>query len=118
MVPGIVALVGICVLIALAVGNIYLPPLSYKRSAWLCNDRGFQVRKGIWFRKVTSVPRARVQHTDVQQGPVARSYGLAKLTIHTAGTANSSIEVEGLSLEVASKLRDALIEDRSFEDGV
>jgi uncharacterized protein len=95
---------GVCLLVLgfLVFLNIYIPPLSHSRAAWSCDARGFQMRKGIWWRK----------------GPMQRSYGLAKLTIHTAGTQNSTVEVEGLNHEVAMQLRDILIEDRSFQDAV
>ncbi len=118
MVLGIAGSVCLLVLGFLVFINIYIPPLSHSRAAWSCDARGFQIRKGIWWRKVTSVPRSRVQHTDVHQGPMQRSYGLAKLTIHTAGTQNSTVEVEGLNHQVAMQLRDVLIEDRSFQDAV
>ena len=118
MVLGIAGSVCLLVLGFLVFLNIYLPPLSHSRAAWSCDARGFQMRKGIWWRKVTSVPRSRVQHTDVHQGPMQRSYGLAKLTVHTAGTQNSTVEVEGLNHEVAIQLRDVLIENRSFQDAV
>jgi uncharacterized protein len=115
---GIAASVCLFVIGSLIASNIWLPPLSHARAGWSCDARGFQVRKGIWWRKITSVPRSRVQHTDVHQGPMQRAYGLAKLSIHTAGTQNATIEVEGLCYEVAMQLRDALIEDRSFQDAV
>jgi membrane protein YdbS with pleckstrin-like domain len=68
-----------------------------------------EIRRGIFWRREITIPRARVQHTDVRQGPLQRQYGVAKLVIHTAGTEAASIELNGLSLPIAKWLRDALI---------
>ena len=55
------------------------------------------------------VPRSRVQHIDVSQGPIERSYGLATLSIHTAGTEYSKVDLPGLGHSVALTVRDALL---------
>ena len=93
------------------------PGLSYQYSSYLVNDRGIEIRDGVYWRKVIAVPRSRVQHIDVSQGPVQRAYGLATLTIFTAGTAYSSVPLSGLAHETALALRDALLPKRT-DDGV
>ena len=45
-----------------------------------------EIWSGVLWRQAVVVPRSRVQHIDVSQGPIERSYGLATLSIHTAGT--------------------------------
>jgi len=55
------------------------------------------------------VPRSRIQHTDVTQGPYERRFGLATLVVYTAGTEHASIPIEGLSHETALAFRDALL---------
>ena len=62
----------------------------------------------MW-RQVTSVPRSRVQHIDVAQGPLIRRFELAQLIIHTAGTEHATVELNGLAHDVALRLRDFLI---------
>jgi membrane protein YdbS with pleckstrin-like domain len=94
------------------------PRLQYESTGWRLDDSGFVMRSGVLWRKVVSVPRARVQHADVHQGPLMRYLGLAQLVIHTAGTQNASVEIQGLNHKVAEKVRDALIEDREMNDGV
>ena len=42
------------------------------------------------------VPRSRVQHTDVSQGPVERRFGLGTLVIYTAGTDYARVDLAGL----------------------
>jgi uncharacterized protein len=89
--------------------QVYLPR-SHNAAGWMLSDRGIEIRKGVWWRHVTVVPKSRIQHTDLQQGPVLRAYGLAKLAIFTAGTENAEVELEGLSLETAQQVRDRLME--------
>jgi len=56
-----------------------------------------------------TVPRSRIQHTDVSQGPLQRPFGLATLTVHTAGTQFAAVPLSGLAKEVAEAIRDQLI---------
>jgi uncharacterized protein len=95
-----------------------LPKKAHEHASWCLTPSGLEIRRGIWWRSQISVPLARVQHTDVHQGPLMRKFGLAKLIVHTAGTENSTVELNGLSFGTAQRLRDALIEHRGELDGV
>ncbi len=74
------------------------------------NDKGIRIRSGVVFRSVVSVPRSRVQHTDVSRGPIERSHGLATLIVHTAGTEHASVTLSGLAESDANAIRDYLID--------
>ncbi len=86
------------------------PHIRYQHIRYRVDGNGFTVRRGVLWRSITSVPKARVQHTDVSQGPLQRNYGLASLVIHTAGTQDSSVTVRGLPHATATRIRDYLIE--------
>lgn len=75
---------------------------------WLMTD-GLLVSRGVWWRSEKFVPLARIQHTDVGQGPIARHYGIATLKVFTAGTVAGEVDVEGLGREDAIALRDQLL---------
>jgi membrane protein YdbS with pleckstrin-like domain len=92
------------------------PRWDYEHSKWRLDARGFEIRKGVFWRHQITVPAARVQHVDVSQGPLQRRYGLATLTIHTAGTQNESVAFEGLSHAVAIALKDRLIVEKEAVD--
>jgi len=122
---GLLSLVtGSCSLAYLLLGGLLawatqvLPKKAYDRAGWCLTPSGLEIRRGIWWRSQISVPLARVQHTDVHQGPLMRRFGLAKLIVHTAGTENSAVELNGLSFATAQRLRDALVENRGDIDGV
>lgn len=76
---------------------------------WRLDDDGFRVRKGRWWQKEIFIPRSRVQHLDIHNGPMERSRGLATLVIHTAGTQSHALKQDGFSLETATQLRNALV---------
>jgi uncharacterized protein len=78
---------------------------------------GLLVVRGVWWHSEIFVPRARVQHTDVTQGPLARSFGMATLKVFTAGTQHSLIDVPDLAHRSAIVLRDTL-HDRGASDAV
>ena len=103
--------------------HIY-PTLWYRRASYVLSQTAIEIRTGVWWRTVTSVPRSRIQHTDVEQGPLMRKYGIAKLIIHTAGTQHATVELVGLSRQQADRTRDHLIarvagaHERGRGDGV
>ena len=64
------------------------------------------------------VPRTRVQHLDIERGPIERHYELASLVVHTAGTRQHALRIAGLPDADAVALRDALVPDSSRHDDV
>ncbi|WP_241229889.1 PH domain-containing protein [Tsuneonella rigui] len=71
------------------------------------SDR-LRVVRGLWFHSDTVVPFGRVQHIDLSQRPLERAFGLATLTVHTAGTHNSSVSLPGLAQADAAAMREAI----------
>ncbi len=85
------------------------PRIRYE-TTWVGLDAdGLAFEHGWLWRHQISVPRSRIQHTDVTQGPLERRFGLATLVIYTAGTEHASIPIEGLSHDTALAVRDALL---------
>ncbi len=104
---------GLLVLLALFLLVAYLwPAARHRRLRYLVDEGGLRIRRGVFWRMVIWIPITRVQHTDFSQGPVQRRFGLATLTVHTAGTAGASISLEGLEYEIAKRLCEHLRPDR------
>jgi hypothetical protein len=70
---------------------------------------GLLIKRGVVWQKETFVPRPRIQHTDVDQGPIARRFGIATLRVFTAGTNAGELEIDGLAREDSIALRDKLL---------
>jgi membrane protein YdbS with pleckstrin-like domain len=73
------------------------------------DDRTIEIRRGVYWRAVITVPRSRVQHTDVSQGPLERSFGLGTLVIYTAGTEHAKVSLSGLEHTRALRIREHLL---------
>lgn len=91
--------------------------LSHNATVFRVNEQGLEIRRGVLWRRVISVPRSRVQHTDVGQGPLQRRFGLATLTVHTAATRTPSVQLVGLARETAMRVRENL-RQTGEDDGV
>ncbi|HEX9806745.1 MAG TPA: PH domain-containing protein [Alteraurantiacibacter sp.] len=87
---------------------IGLPWRRYKARGYRMGADRLQVVRGLLFHKDTIVPFGRVQHIDVEKGPVERYYSLATLVLHTAGTHNASVTLPGLAEEDALAMREAI----------
>jgi len=85
------------------------PKWEYARAGYRIRPDRIEVWSGLLFRRAISVPISRVQYTDVKQGPVQRSHGIATLVVHTAGTLTSSVEFPGLPPALAAEVRDWLV---------
>lgn len=87
------------------------PALAYRFTTYRIDTNGLEIRRGVYWRTITSVPRSRVQHTDVSQGPLERRFGLGTLIVYTAGTAHSQVSLPGLTFDVARGIRTHLLPD-------
>jgi membrane protein YdbS with pleckstrin-like domain len=96
--------------VLLAAWIVWWPALRYRRTSYVVSDESLVIRRGVWWRAVHTVPRSRVQHTDVSQGPIERAWELATLVVYTAGTEHASISLSGLRHETANAIRDHLVE--------
>ncbi|WP_285712663.1 PH domain-containing protein [Erythrobacter oryzae] len=100
---GIIA--GPVLLIALAL-IIRIPMTRYNARGYQISADRLRVVRGLMFRSDTVVPFGRVQHIDVAQGPIDRFFGIATLTLHTAGNHNASVALPGLGEELAREMRE------------
>jgi membrane protein YdbS with pleckstrin-like domain len=89
------------------------PPIDYRHQSYYVDERGIEIRHGVFWRSVENVPRSRVQHIDVSQGPLERRFGLGKLSIYTAGTDYALVALRGLTHERALLIRDHLLPGES-----
>jgi membrane protein YdbS with pleckstrin-like domain len=101
--------VGLLFFGGLALLSHHTPRLRYETTRVGLDVDGLEFEHGWLWRHQISVPRSRIQHTDVTQGPYERRFGLATLVVYTAGTEHASISIEGLSHETALAFRDALL---------
>ena len=109
-------LIGVVLLACIA--GTWLGYRSWKFSAWKLDDTGLHVRRGRWWQREVLVPRSRVQHLDIERGPIERNFGLATLVVHTAGIRTHALRQPGFADADAVALRDALVPASARHDDV
>lgn len=107
---GVLPLGAIFVPIAVLAGWFVLraPLRRYSARGYTMGADRLRVVRGLLFRSDSVVPFGRVQHIDLDQGPLERMYDLATLTVHTAGTHNASVRVPGLLNADAIAMRETI----------
>lgn len=104
---------GLAAMLGLA---LWRADLAFRYTRWCLDDDGLRVRRGRFWRSEVLVPRARVQHLDIERGPIERRFGLATLVVHTAGTRLNAVRQPGFDEDSATRLRDALVPHQREHD--
>jgi uncharacterized protein len=86
----------------------FAPARRFNRWGYQKDTDELQVQHGLLTQIHTVVPLDRVQHLDIAQGPLERSFGVSRLIVHTAGTLHSQVLLPGLPRETAERMRDEI----------
>lgn len=78
---------------------------------------GMMLQDGVWWRSQAWVPIARLQHIEINQGPLDRKWGMATLRLVTAGRHDHQSSIRGLPLSFAHDLRANLLAQVRSEHG-
>lgn len=96
---------GVAIVGSLAWWSYRYPHLRWQTTRLKISDRGLELHRGVYWQHKIFIPRERIQHTDITQGPISRRFQIAELVINTAGNHNYVIKIEGLNVERARVLR-------------
>jgi membrane protein YdbS with pleckstrin-like domain len=108
-VPIGLALAGLVLLLGVMAWLTWImPERRYRYTRYRLDHLGLLIHRGRLFHSELGVLRARIQHTDVTQGPIQRTYGLATLSISTAGSDEGQIGLSGIQIDEARRLRTEL----------
>lgn len=83
---------------------------------WALRGHDLAARQGIFWRSVTVLPFARIQHVETSSGPIERWRGLARLKLFTAGGTTADLTLIGLAADTADTLREHLAEQIRMRD--
>jgi len=83
--------------------------LVFRAYGWKLTDGTVELRHGVVVQRHQVQPRARVQNVTKEAGPVSRAFGLASITVHSAGANTPNITVPDLTVEVGDRLRTNLL---------
>jgi membrane protein YdbS with pleckstrin-like domain len=85
------------------------PILLFRSWRWRLDASALVTHYGWLWRKEHAVPLDRIQHVDVDSGPIDRVFAISTVTVYTAGSGHASLEIPGLSCDDAHRLRDTLL---------
>lgn len=94
---------GACLLAGLRA--VLWPLVSVPRRGYAVRDKDIVYKAGVIWQSVKAVPYSRVQHAETGSSPVDRRFGLARLTIFTAGGSSGDLRLAGLGADAAERLR-------------
>lgn len=107
----------IAVLLAGLAAAVVLPRLSYERWRYVVGDDWLELRHGVLVHSRSWVPWFRIQHVDVEQGPIERWLGLVHLVVHTA-SASTDATIPGISTSDAEHVRSLILSRVGSDDGL
>lgn len=85
------------------------PVLAVPRRGYVVRDKDLIYKAGVLWRSVKAVPYNRVQHAETASGLIDRRFGLARLTVFTAGGSGGDLRLDGLDGQTAERLRSYII---------
>ena len=90
---------------------------SFKRKAYALREKDAMYRSGWIFRELKVCPFNRIQHCSVHAGPLERRWGLASISLYTAGSEGSDLRIPGLTEASAATIREFIMQKvRTEED--
>ena len=90
---------------------------SFKRKGYAMREKDALYRSGWIFRELKVCPFNRIQHCSVHAGPLERRWGLASISLYTAGSEGSDLRIPGLTEATAATIREFIMQKvRSDED--
>ena len=105
-----------CVALALAGLILFLAYKGYHYKSYALRQKDIVYKSGYIFRNKTTIPFNRVQHCEVNQGPIDRMFNLSSLKIFTAGGSSSDMSIGGLRPDVANDLKQFIVKKTALEE--
>lgn len=95
-------------LLFLFVLTILLYHLGFKKRGYAFREHDVIYKSGLIKESTIIVPDNRVQHVALHQGFFSRMFGLASIELFTAGGNHSDLEIPGLVLAEAQKIKNMI----------
>ena len=83
--------------------------ISFKKKGFAFREHDVLFRSGTIATNTIIIPYNRIQHVALHEGLLSRYFGLAKIEIFTAGGSSSDLEVPGIAIEQAEKIKQLLM---------
>jgi len=91
-------------------------PLVARSRGFAIRERDIHYKSGVAWRKTVSLPFNRIQHVELESGPLERFFKLTTLKFFTAGGGSTDMKIPALTFAQASKLRTYVIEKAGVDE--
>ena len=97
------------IFVVLFVWRLVIVILGFPRKGYLLREHDVSYRSGLLFYKLTTIPFNRIQHVEVSQNIIEKSFGLASVKVFTAGGSVSDLSIPGLLPDKAHQIESFLL---------
>ena len=86
--------------------TLLIKTIEFKKRRYVVREKDISYKKGVLFRSITTVPFNRIQHVEIDEGPISRFLGLVSLSVFTAGDSSDDLKISGLLKEDAQQIKE------------
>ena len=97
------------IFVVLFVLRFVLVLLGFPKKGYLLREQDVSYRSGLLIYKLTTIPFNRIQHVEVSQNMVEKSFGLSSVKVFTAGGSVSDLSIPGILPDKAHKIESFLL---------
>jgi len=80
--------------------------LSFPKRKYALREKDISYKSGLFIKKITTVPFSRIQHVEIDEKPILRLFGLASLSVYTAGDSSDDLVIKGLTKKIALQIKE------------
>jgi len=91
-------------------------PMVAKSRGYAAREHDIHYKSGIIWQKTVSLPFNRIQHVELESGPLERIFKLTTLKFFTAGGGSADMKIPALTFGTASKLRAFVVEKAGVDE--
>lgn len=91
--------------LVVSVWLIYITFKGFKAAGYQVREHDLLFKSGFLWKDTVAVPYNRIQHCELNEGPIEQAFNLCTLKVFTAGGSDSDLEIKGLQKEIGEDLK-------------
>ena len=84
--------------------------VGFSRRKYAIREKDISYKRGVFIKRITTVPFSRIQHVEIDEGLISRVFKLASISVFTAGDSSDDLVIKGLKKEEAYKIKEFISE--------
>lgn len=84
--------------------------MGFSRRKYAIRNKDVSYKSGVFIKKITTVPFSRIQHVEIDEGPLSRLFKLASISVFTAGDSSDDLVIKGLKRKEAYRIKEFISE--------